>query len=40
MYSVAIQRVEEKKVVAFALHTTFVENRQAKEIPPFFHRVM
>lgn len=29
-----------KRVVAFVLHTTFVDNRQARDIPPFFHSVM
>jgi predicted transcriptional regulator YdeE len=40
MYSVEIVKEEEKKVVGLALHTTFTANRQAEEIPPFFHKVM
>ncbi|MDY6954112.1 MAG: GyrI-like domain-containing protein [Thermodesulfobacteriota bacterium] len=40
MYSVEVASLEEKKVVALVLRTSFVENRQAEEIPPFFHRVM
>jgi predicted transcriptional regulator YdeE len=40
MYSVEIVKKEEKKVVGLALHTTFKGNRQAEEIPPFFHKVM
>ncbi len=39
-YSVEIKTIREKKVVAFNLKTSFSENRQAKEIPPFFHQVM
>ena len=40
MYKVEIKSVEKKEVVAFVIHTTFVKNRQAEEIPPFFHKVM
>lgn len=39
-YTIEIKTIEEKKVVAFLLKTSFAENRQAKEIPPFFHQVM
>ena len=40
MYEVKMVGKEEKKVTALVLHTTFVENKQAEEIPPFFHKVM
>lgn len=39
-YQVEIVTKSESKIVAFVLHTTFVENRQAREIPPFFHKIM
>jgi predicted transcriptional regulator YdeE len=40
MYSVEIADQDEKKIVGPVLHTTFVENRQAEVIPPFFHQIM
>ncbi len=40
MYNVEIKNIEEKKVTALVLHTTFAMNRQAQDIPPFFHKVM
>lgn len=40
MYEVKVVKKNEKKVVALVLHTTFEENRQAQEIPPFFHKIM
>ena len=40
MYKVEIKRIGKKEVVALVIHTTFVGNRQAEEIPPFFHKVM
>ena len=40
MYEVKIAEKGEMKVTALVLHTTFEGNRQAEEIPPFFHRVM
>jgi predicted transcriptional regulator YdeE len=40
MYPVKIIKKEEMKVTAFVLQTTFADNRQAEEIPPFFHRIM
>jgi predicted transcriptional regulator YdeE len=40
MYSVEIKSVGEKKIAALVLHTTFAGNRQAEEIPPFFHKTM
>ncbi len=40
MYSVEIVNKKEKKITAWVLHTTFTGNRQAEEIPPFFHKVM
>lgn len=39
-YTIEIKTIKEKKIVAFLLKTSFAENRQAKEIPPFFHQVM
>ena len=40
MYSIEIVDQDEKKIVGLVLHTTSVNNRQAEEIPPFFHRIM
>ncbi len=40
MYEVKITNQKEKKVVGLVLHTTFAENKQAQEIPPFFHKIM
>jgi predicted transcriptional regulator YdeE len=40
MYEVEIVERKVKKVVGLLLRTTFVENRQAEEIPPFFHKNM
>ena len=40
MYSVEIVNQDEKKLVGMLLHTTFANNRQAEEIPPFFHGIM
>ncbi|MBN2126205.1 MAG: GyrI-like domain-containing protein [Deltaproteobacteria bacterium] len=40
MYSVEIKSIDEMKITALVLHNTFVGNRQAEEIPPFFHKVM
>jgi predicted transcriptional regulator YdeE len=40
MYEVEIVDREEMSVTALVLHTTFAANKQAEEIPPFFHRVM
>jgi len=40
MYEVKeILRVE-SKIIGYVLSTTFIENRQAGEIPPFYHRIM
>jgi hypothetical protein len=40
MYQVNTTQQGEKKVTAFVLQTTFADNRQAEEIPPFFHGIM
>jgi len=40
MYSVEIKSKEEMKIIGFVLRTTFLQNLQAEEIPPFFHKVM
>lgn len=40
MYEVEIVQTQEKHITALVLHTTFENNRQAEEIPPFFHRTM
>ena len=40
MYEVKITNKKEIKVMGVVLHTTFVENKQAMEIPPFFHKLM
>lgn len=40
MYSVQIISKEEMKITGLILKTTFVQNRQAEEIPPFFHKIM
>ena len=40
MYSIEVVEVEEKKIVGPVLHTSFVANRQAEEVPLFFHKTM
>ena len=40
MYSVEVISKDEMKIVGLVLRTTFMGNRQAEEIPPFFHKVM
>lgn len=40
MYSVEVMHKKEMKIIGLVLKTTFMQNRQAEEIPPFFHEVM
>ena len=40
MYEVQIVETKEKQVTALVLHTSFENNRQAEEIPPFWHLAM
>jgi predicted transcriptional regulator YdeE len=40
MYDVKIVTREESEIVAFVLHTTFVGEQQARDVPPFFHNIM
>ena len=40
MYSGTIEKKEELKVVGLVLQTSFAANRQAEDIPPFFHKNM
>ncbi len=40
MFEVKITNQNEKKVVGLVLHTSFIENKQAQDIPPFFHKIM
>ncbi len=40
MVKVELKILAQKHVAAFIMHTSFVENRQAQEIPPFFHKIL
>ncbi len=40
MYAVKLTRKGEMKIIGLVLKTTFMQNRQAEEIPPFFHKLM
>ncbi len=40
MYTVELVYESERKIVGPVLHSSFVENRQAQEVPEFFHRIM
>jgi predicted transcriptional regulator YdeE len=40
MYEVKLVLRQKSKLIGFVLHTTFIENRQANDIPPFFHNIM
>ncbi len=40
MYTVELLDQPERKIVGPVLHTSFVANRQAEEVPPFFHKIM
>jgi predicted transcriptional regulator YdeE len=40
MYDVKVVERAQSEIVAFVLHTTFVGEQQAREVPPFFHNIM
>jgi predicted transcriptional regulator YdeE len=40
MYEVKVVLRQRIGIIGFILKTTFIEKRQAKEIPPFFHKIM
>ncbi|MBU1175504.1 MAG: GyrI-like domain-containing protein [Alphaproteobacteria bacterium] len=40
MFNVELIDTDEKRIVGPVLHTSFLDNLQAREVPDFFHRIM